>query len=125
MNIVVAILSVLAAVLLAFVVLRGLDQRAMTAEWQRLAALQPAAPERFSPDMVKDLPEPARRFFAFAIRPGTPLLPVVTIEMTGRFSLGTKEAPNYLPMAARQILASPEGFVWAMRTTGAMPVSGL
>lgn len=101
-----------------------MDQRADQREWDRLSGLQPTAPELFDPQMVADLPEPARRYFAHAIRPGTPLLPVVEIEMQGQFSLGTKETPNYQPMQARQILAAPEGFVWAMRTTEGMPISG-
>jgi hypothetical protein len=74
--------------------------------------------------MVSDLPEPAARYFTYMIRPGTPLLPVAEIDMTGQFSLGTKDDPRYQPMEARQILAAPEGFVWAMRTRGGMPVSG-
>lgn len=105
-------------------VLRLLDRAADRAEWDRLSALQPAAPERFEPEIVADLPEPARRYFNYMIAPGTPLLPVAEIEMTGRFSLGTKDDPRYQPMVARQILAAPEGFVWAMRTRAGMPVSG-
>lgn len=46
------------------------------------------------------------------------------IHMTGRFSLGAKDNPAYRPMEARQILASPEGFVWAMLLRGGIPVSG-
>ena len=101
-----------------------MDRKADRAEWERLAALQPEHPESFDPEMVAGLPEPARRYFSYAIQPGAPLLPVAVIEMTGEFSLGTKEDPRYQPMAARQILAVPEGFVWSMRTRGGMPVSG-
>lgn len=118
------ILGFLALVLLGLVALRFADQRAERAEWERLAALQPAKPARFGPERIADLPEPARRYFDHTIREGTPLLTVAEIEMTGRFSLGTKEKPAYQPMRARQILAAPEGFVWAMRTRGVMPVSG-
>ena len=75
--------------------------------------------------MVADLPEPARRYFSYAIKPGTPLMPVVEIRMTGQFSLGSKEDPRYRPMEARQILAAPEGFVWKMRTRGGMPDFGI
>lgn len=110
--------------LLGLALLLALDRRADDAEWNRLAALQPAAPKRFAPDMVADLPEPARRYFAYTILPGTPLLTVAEIEMTGQFSLGSRDAPAWQPMAARQILAAPEGFVWSMRTTGGMPLSG-
>lgn len=101
------------------------DRRADKAEWARLAALQPERPQLFDPAMTAGLPEPARRFFGFAIAPGTPLVTVAELDMTGRFSLGTRDRPNYLPMSARQILAAPEGFVWTMQAAkGAMRVSG-
>jgi hypothetical protein len=115
-----AVLALLAA--LTFLRLR--DRRADREEWARLAALQPRVPQRFDLAMVAGLPEPAQRYFRFAILPGTPLLPVAEIDMAGRFSLGSKARPDYRPMEARQILAAPEGFVWAMRTRGGMPISG-
>ncbi len=119
-GIVVAIFLALAALS----VMRFLDRRADRVEWDRLTALQPENPEFFDLAMVAGLPEPARRYFAYTIRPGTPLLPVAVIEMTGEFSLGSNDDPRYQPMEARQILAVPEGFVWSMRTHGGMPVSG-
>lgn len=124
MKLAIAILITFAAGVSALVLWLVLDRRADRAEWLRLAALQPANPDIFAASMVADLPEPARRYFGYAIRPGTPLWPVVEIDMRGQFSLGSKDAPNYQPMEARQILATPEGFVWAMRTRGGMPVSG-
>lgn len=124
MKVLFVILVVLTLLLLGLTVFVFLDRRADRAEWQRLAALQPEDPRLFEVEMVADLPEPARRYFTYAIRPGTPLLPVAEIEMTGLFSLGTKEDPRYQPMEARQVLAAPTGFVWAMNTTGGMPVAG-
>ena len=124
MKFIIGIVVAILLVLIALSALRLLDLRADRAEWDRLAALQPSSPELFYPEMVADLPEPARRYFAYTIQPGTPLLPVAIIEMTGEFSLGTKDDPRYQPMEARQILAVPEGFVWSMRTRGGMPVSG-
>ena len=124
MKLALAILIALAAAVSALVLWLVLDRRADRAEWARLATLQPANPETFAAGMVADLPEPARRYFGYTIRPGTPLRPVVEIDMDGQFSLGSKDAPNYQPMTARQILAAPEGFVWAMRTRAGMPVSG-
>lgn len=124
MKFIVGIVVAILLVLIALAIIRVMDWRADRAEWDRLAALQPENPEIFDPAMVADLPEPARRYFAYTIRPGTPLLPVAIIEMTGEFSLGTKDDPRYQPMEARQILAVPEGFVWSMRTRGGMPVSG-
>lgn len=75
-----------------------------------LSAMQPARPDRFDPAMVDGLPEPAQRYFRFTIRPGTPLYAVARITMTGQFSLGTGEAPDYMAMTAQQVLATPEGF---------------
>jgi hypothetical protein len=124
MKFLLGIAAVFALAVLAAAALRALDRRADRAEWARLAALQPANPADFDEGMVAHLPEPARRYFAYMIRPGTPILPVTTIEMTGQFSLGTKDDPRYQPMEARQILATPEGFVWTMRTRAGMPVSG-
>lgn len=124
MKIVIGLVLVIALALVGLALLLFLDRRAELAEWDRLASLQPDMPEAFSEEMVAGLPDPARRYFEFAIQPGTPLLPVAVIEMTGQFGLGTREDPRYQPMAARQILAPPEGFVWSMHSTGGMPVSG-
>lgn len=60
-----------------------MDRREDCAEWDRLAAQQPETPDRSDPQMVADLPEPARRYFTYAVDPGTPLLPVAVIEVTG------------------------------------------
>lgn len=125
MKIVAVLLLVLiVAALLALGALRLADGRADRAEWRRLAALQPRAPQLYSAAMVAGLPEPARRYFGYTIRPGTPLLTVAEIDMRGQFSLGTKDKPGYQPMEARQILAAPAGFLWSMRTRGGLPVSG-
>lgn len=104
---------------------RMLDHRADRAEMDRLIALQPANPARFRAELVADLPEPAQRYFRFTISEGTPLYPVAEIAMNGQFALGTKDAPNYMDMTAKQVLAPPEGFVWKMwGRSGLMRVSG-
>jgi hypothetical protein len=82
-------------------------------------------PERYSPDMVAGLPEPARRYFNFAIAPGTRLATVVELTMAGELSLGSQEKPDYRPMRARQLLAAPYGFVWELHAgAGVMRISG-
>ena len=124
MKLITALAFPLVFATLALGVLLAWDLRVERVEWQRLAALQPSAPQRYSGELVADLPEPAQRYFSFMIEPGTPLLRVAEIEMNGQFSLGNKDNPAYQPMSARQILAAPEGFVWAMRTRGGMPLSG-
>ncbi|MBL0418995.1 hypothetical protein JI739_01425 [Ramlibacter sp. AW1] len=80
---------------------------------------------RFDPASVDGLPEAARRFFLFAIEPGTPLRTVVDIRMAGRLSLGSREDPRFLPMQARQVLAPPHGLLWQVRAgQGALRLAG-
>lgn len=97
---------------------RGFDHLADRAEMRRLLALQPTIPKLFQPVMVANLPEPAQRYFMFSIAEGTPILPVAEFRMTGLFSLGNKDQPNYMKMEAHQVLAAPYGFVWKMKAQG-------
>ncbi len=119
-----SLLVILGLFTLSLVAFRLWDERADQLEWARLAALQPTNPPLYDPALVVNLPEPAQRFFSFAIKPGTPLLTVAEIDMGGEFSLGTRDKPNYQPMVARQILAAPTGFVWKLRMPGFVSVSG-
>ncbi len=107
-------LSILLAVL-ALTGWRALDWRADRQAMHRLSAAQPSSPRCFDPAMVAALPEPTRRYFLYAITPGTPLQTVARIAMTGRFGMGDRDKPNYMNMTATQILALPDGFVWQMR----------
>lgn len=90
------------------------DLRQDRAEVSRLLALQPRAPAPFHPDLVAELPAPVRAYFTAMIAAGTPLHTVARIEMAGRFGIGNNESHRYLPMRAREVLAAPEGFHWAM-----------
>jgi hypothetical protein len=130
--------KVAASLLLALVVLviamqiwRWTDARSMVAAWSQLAAADTKLPPTFDEALVADLPEPAARFFRFAILPGTPLSGISEIVMAGEIGLGTRDAPGYQPMRARQILAPPEGLVWRlsagsrmMRMSGSDAMSG-
>ncbi len=119
------VLCVAALIIGVAAVVRALDYRANGAEKSRLLAFQPEKPAVFDLAMIRGLPEPARRYFAFTIAPGTPLLTVASLAMTGRFSLGSKGQPDYLQMTAEQTLAAPHGFVWSMRAKrGPLRVSG-
>lgn len=71
----------------------------------------------FSPAMVADMPEIARRYFAHAIAPGTKLFGVVELEMSGAFVLGTPPKARTFAMVARQILAPPLAYVWSARVS--------
>jgi hypothetical protein len=83
----------------------------------------------YSSSLVVELPEPARRYFNYAIASGTPLTNVVELEMSGELGLGTKDDPKYQPMKANQILAPPYGLVWQLKSSafngsdGATPTS--
>jgi hypothetical protein len=104
---------------------RLLDHRADVKAMHELAASQPAQPPTFTVDSVAHLPEPARRYFLYTIKPGTPLWSVARITMAGRFGMGNKDKPNYLDFTATQVLAMPAGFVWKMRARrGLMRLSG-
>ena len=94
---------------------RQFDHRADAKASKRLASELPIEPARFDPEMIAELPEPARRYFLYTIEPGTPLYAVANISMTGRFGMGVKTKPDYLDMTATQTLAMPAGFVWRMR----------
>jgi hypothetical protein len=58
------------------------------------------------PAMVAHLPEPARRFFRFAIQPGARLASAVEISMEGELSRGTKDNPKpvHFPTGGRHFL---------------------
>lgn len=124
MKVVYLIVALLGFAVIALLAVRMRDGRADRSEWERLSRFQVSNPTIYDPSMVSDLPEPAERFFNYAISPGTPLFTVAEIDMGGQFSLGSREDPNYRPMAATQILAAPEGFVWKLRIPGLVPISG-
>jgi hypothetical protein len=104
---------------------RARDHRADRAEIDRLRRLPKTPPPVFSYDMLKNLPDPVKRYFQFTIKEGTPLHKAAEISMQGHFGLGDKTTPKYLPMTAKQVLAAPEGFIWKMSGgSGLMQVSG-
>lgn len=99
----------------------GQERREISSLWDELRGT--GDPALFSPDMVADLPEPARRFLSRAIAPGTPLATSVEVEMHGEILLDPDGDP--VPMTARQILAPPAGFIWRARAgRGLMRISG-
>lgn len=102
-----------------------MDHRSDRQETAKLLATRGEDPPQFTPSIVADLPEPARRYFLFAIAADARLNTVAEVHMRGQFAMGNKDAPNYIPMTAEQVLAAPEGFVWKMSAgSGAMRVSG-
>jgi hypothetical protein len=84
------------------------------------AAAATATAETFDPAMTRGLPESARRWLSHAIAPGTPLWERAELTMHGQIKLG-----RWRPFTARQVLAPPDGYVWAAKTRLAgLPVTG-
>jgi hypothetical protein len=77
------ILAVLLLVVGALALRRAREIRDRDIAWAGLAAKTPWQAPPFAPSMLEGLPEPARRFLAAAIRPGTPLRPVVELRLAG------------------------------------------
>jgi hypothetical protein len=93
--------------------------RAVRRDWLRLA--EPAErPPGFDRAMLAGLPEPAQRWLGRAIKPGTPLWRSVELSMRGQIRLG-----RWRSFTARQVLAPPDGYIWAAtaRVAG-LPVTG-
>jgi hypothetical protein len=81
----------------------------------------PASGQMFTEGMVADLPEPARRYFLHAIRPGTPLASRVYLAQEGSIRVGG----DWAPFTADQLLTAGQGFVWKLRARiGGLPVAG-
>ncbi len=85
--------------------------RPVRREWDRLGAEGPP-PQAFEPAMVADLPEPARRWLTRAIVAGTPLWRTAHLVMHGEIRLGA-----WRRFTATQVLAPPDGFIWAARAS--------
>ncbi|MEO0385818.1 MAG: DUF6544 family protein [Pseudomonadota bacterium] len=117
--------GVLVAVVVALGVWRFADARAEQTVAATLYAVQPAQPPRFNEAMLQGLPEPAQRYFRFAIASGTPLLTVADIAMEGWLSLGTADNPKWMEIQARQVLGAPDGFLWQPTlSVGGLPMMG-
>lgn len=79
-------LSLVLALLLVVAALawrRARDIHARDLAWAGLAAKAPWLAPPFAPAMLGGLPEPAQRFLAAAIAPGTPLRPFVELRLAG------------------------------------------
>lgn len=112
------VLLLLAGVLLSLKAWRGWDNRRAAEVWQALARRAKHSDAVFDASMVDGLAEPARRFFRYVIREGTPLRSVVLIRTSGEIGLGNRDTPNYARMQAEQILAPPHGLVWKLDAGG-------
>lgn len=109
-------LLIILALLLAVAALalrRARDIRDRDVAWAALASKTPWQTPPFAPSMLEDLPEPARRFLAAAIRPGTPLRPMVELRLAGTLAGSPFGAAS--GMRCYALLAPPFGSVLRVR----------
>ncbi|WP_284342016.1 DUF6544 family protein [Devosia nitrariae] len=88
-----------------------IDMREAHRAWADFVAPEKAAGP-FDPEMLVNLPEPARRYLTYSILRGTPLKMSVQLHMKGTFALGDRKSHRVMTMEARQMLSPPRGFVW-------------
>ncbi|WP_053004670.1 DUF6544 family protein [Kocuria sp. SM24M-10] len=95
--------------------------RAARRHWAALERTGSPAPPAAAPAALAGLPEPARRWLARAVPPGTPVWSMAELRMRGEIRLGGR----WRAFSARQLLAPGVGFVWAARTRVlGLPVTG-
>jgi hypothetical protein len=81
------------------------------------ALVRPPGAQPFDPAALDGLPEPARRYLAGAVAPGTPPARSVFLHMKGRFLLGDA----WRPLTADERLAA-DGLVWRAEVSAGVPV---
>ncbi|MHB1162437.1 MAG: DUF6544 family protein [Chloroflexota bacterium] len=94
--------------------IKVMDDRRVERIWRSLDE-EVAAGEPFAEGMVSDLPDPARRYFLHAIRPGTPLASKIRLGISG--SLRTGRDQPWMSLSAEQIVAKGRGFIWKARAS--------
>ncbi|WP_104164390.1 DUF6544 family protein [Cryobacterium sp. N22] len=95
------------------------EARQVSEAWHQLAA-RPAPTEVFAPELVAQLPEPARRWLIHAIPTGTPLSGSVQVTMRGEIRLGA-----WRRFSARQVIVPGAGYIWAATAwVAGLPVRG-
>lgn len=110
-----------ALVLLCF---RVIEVRDRDTTWGFLTSRTPWHDVPFDSALVADLPEPARRFFTFAIGPGSPMRTVAELRIAGKLSARPKRLGPFA-MCAYQVLAAPHGSVTRFYSINrALPLSG-
>lgn len=74
----------------------------------------------FQPELLNDLPPPARRYLEHAIAPGTQLASAVRLQMHGEIKL-----KNWLPFKAQQVICWERGLIWsATAWMNGLPIVG-
>lgn len=86
--------------------------------WGECAALEA---DRFDPTQTSRLPEPAQRYLAHALAPGSLVATAVRLHMHGEIKLKS----HWYPFEAEQVIRWGRGFVWRANTKmHGLPVVG-
>ncbi|WP_199330844.1 MULTISPECIES: DUF6920 family protein [unclassified Calothrix] len=104
----VSLLAILSICIFIAIAIRIKTDREIEQIWRSLLAI--SSENRFTADMVADLPAPVQRYFLHAIAPGTLLATAVSLKMSGIFRMA-QDKP-WIPMQATEIIATLKGFVW-------------
>ncbi|WP_242055129.1 DUF6544 family protein [Nostoc flagelliforme] len=102
------IVALLAIALIVLVIISVRNEQEVDRIWRSLES-SPTG-DRFSEDMIADLPPPVQRYFLHSIAPSTHLATSVNLEMSGSFRMA-QDKP-WIPMQAKQIISASKGFVW-------------
>ncbi|MGM0574337.1 MAG: DUF6544 family protein [Myxococcota bacterium] len=87
---------------------------------ERLWDTTPRSDRTFDHSALDGLPEPARRYLAHAVAPGTPLASAVRLRMHGTIRL-----KGWCSFRAEQVIRPERGMVWrAAVKMGGLPVKG-
>lgn len=73
-----------------------------------------AGAARYDPEALGELPAPVRRYFAFALTPGQPLIRRARLDQRGDF-LSRPDGPWHPFTAVEHLGVAPPGFVWDAR----------
>lgn len=98
----------LAIAFIVLVIIQVRNEQEVERIWRSLKSSP--AENRFTKDMVAELPAPVQRYFLHSIALGTPLASSVSLEMSGSFRMA-QDKP-WIPMRAKQITSALKGFVW-------------
>jgi hypothetical protein len=119
----IAILSIgiVLAALIVLAIMRIKADQEVRRIWQTLESVP--AENRFTEEMVAELPAPVQRYFLYTIAPGTLLASSVNIKMSGSFRMAQNKP--WMPMQAKQMISANKGFIWQpVIGSGLMQFSG-
>ncbi|MBI4785297.1 MAG: hypothetical protein HY785_28915 [Oscillatoriophycideae cyanobacterium NC_groundwater_1537_Pr4_S-0.65um_50_18] len=103
--------SVLLMTIFLGLVILQIRNRQNIAQIQHMLRSEPMQ-QRFTKELIAELPDPVQRYFLHAIAPETPLATSVRLIMQGQFRL-SPEKP-WMLMQAEETL-TPTGFIWSAK----------